>query len=225
MSLLFRRLSLSITPKTPQHGDEEIDQEHHVVSEEKLKALHGSMDSIPSESTADCNLSMSTMASISDRAAVKFAEPPSTSINESTAPVDENSKPFLPPCSKSMTPLEYHFADKVSLTPKAKLYCDESEAALKEMCTEFVELAQQSEGWKDCGVKQGVHLFRRAKDLMVRGYIEFSTEDVTIEGILHYLWHKSGKNDYAEVGLYALVVAGLLGHRLWVRLRRVALPN
>jgi sulfoxide reductase heme-binding subunit YedZ len=43
--------------------------------------------------------------------------------------------------------------------------------------------------------------------------------------ILHYLWHKSGKNDYAEVGLYALVVAGLLGHRLWVRLRRVALPN
>jgi sulfoxide reductase heme-binding subunit YedZ len=43
--------------------------------------------------------------------------------------------------------------------------------------------------------------------------------------ILHYLWHKSGKNDYAEVAVYALVVAGLLGHRLWVRLRRVALPN
>lgn len=37
--------------------------------------------------------------------------------------------------------------------------------------------------------------------------------------ILHYLWHKSGKNDYAEVTVYALVVATLLGYRLWTRVR------
>jgi sulfoxide reductase heme-binding subunit YedZ len=37
--------------------------------------------------------------------------------------------------------------------------------------------------------------------------------------ILHYLWHKSAKNDYAEVATYAVVVAVLLGFRVWLRLR------
>lgn len=34
-------------------------------------------------------------------------------------------------------------------------------------------------------------------------------------GILHYWWHKAGKNDFAEVSIYAAVMAVLLGLRLW----------
>ena len=34
-------------------------------------------------------------------------------------------------------------------------------------------------------------------------------------GILHYWWHKAGKNDFAEVSIYAAVMALLLGLRLW----------
>jgi sulfoxide reductase heme-binding subunit YedZ len=37
--------------------------------------------------------------------------------------------------------------------------------------------------------------------------------------ILHYLWHKSGKNDYDEVAIYAAVVGALLGYRVWLRVR------
>lgn len=40
--------------------------------------------------------------------------------------------------------------------------------------------------------------------------------------ILHYLWHKSGKNDYAEVSIYAAVLAVLLGLRVFFRWRRSA---
>lgn len=42
---------------------------------------------------------------------------------------------------------------------------------------------------------------------------------VAIAAVLHYWWHKSGKNDYSEVGWYALVVALLLGWRVVERLR------
>jgi sulfoxide reductase heme-binding subunit YedZ len=38
---------------------------------------------------------------------------------------------------------------------------------------------------------------------------------VALLGILHYWWHKAGKNDFGEVGIYALVVAVLLGFRAW----------
>lgn len=38
---------------------------------------------------------------------------------------------------------------------------------------------------------------------------------IAIAAILHYWWHKSGKNDFATVSIYAVVVAGLLGLRLW----------
>ena len=38
---------------------------------------------------------------------------------------------------------------------------------------------------------------------------------IAIAAILHYWWHKAGKNDFATVGIYAAVVAGLLGMRLW----------
>ena len=34
-------------------------------------------------------------------------------------------------------------------------------------------------------------------------------------GILHYWWHKAGKNDFAGVSIYAAVMAVLLGLRLW----------
>jgi len=34
-------------------------------------------------------------------------------------------------------------------------------------------------------------------------------------GILHYWWHKSGKHDFAEVSIYAAVMAVLLGLRVW----------
>ncbi|MCT7309233.1 protein-methionine-sulfoxide reductase heme-binding subunit MsrQ [Ralstonia wenshanensis] len=34
-------------------------------------------------------------------------------------------------------------------------------------------------------------------------------------GILHYWWHKAGKHDFAEVSIYAAVMAVLLGLRVW----------
>jgi sulfoxide reductase heme-binding subunit YedZ len=33
-------------------------------------------------------------------------------------------------------------------------------------------------------------------------------------GILHFFWMRSGKNDYAEVAIYAAILAVLLGWRL-----------
>lgn len=38
---------------------------------------------------------------------------------------------------------------------------------------------------------------------------------IAIAAILHYFWHKAGKNDFGEVGIYAAVVVGLLGMRVW----------
>jgi len=38
---------------------------------------------------------------------------------------------------------------------------------------------------------------------------------IAIAAILHYWWHKAGKNDFATVSIYAAVVAALLGIRLW----------
>ncbi len=44
---------------------------------------------------------------------------------------------------------------------------------------------------------------------------------VALLGILHYWWHKAGKNDFGEVSIYAMVVGLLLGARLvhWARRR------
>lgn len=36
---------------------------------------------------------------------------------------------------------------------------------------------------------------------------------VAVLALLHFFWMKSGKNDYAEVSVYALILAGLLGWR------------
>ncbi|WBY03538.1 sulfoxide reductase heme-binding subunit YedZ [Ramlibacter tataouinensis] len=37
--------------------------------------------------------------------------------------------------------------------------------------------------------------------------------------ILHFFWMRAGKNDFAEVFVYAAILGGLLGWRLWRRLR------
>ncbi|RQO83905.1 sulfite oxidase heme-binding subunit YedZ [Acidovorax sp. FJL06] len=38
--------------------------------------------------------------------------------------------------------------------------------------------------------------------------------------ILHFFWMRAGKNNFGEVALYAAVLGGLLGWRLWHRWRR-----
>jgi len=38
---------------------------------------------------------------------------------------------------------------------------------------------------------------------------------IAIAAILHYWWHKAGKNDFSTVSIYAVVVGSLLGIRLW----------
>jgi sulfoxide reductase heme-binding subunit YedZ len=38
-------------------------------------------------------------------------------------------------------------------------------------------------------------------------------------GLLHFFWMRSGKNDFAEVAVYAVILGVLLGWRLWRRLR------
>ncbi|MGH8790343.1 MAG: protein-methionine-sulfoxide reductase heme-binding subunit MsrQ [Cupriavidus necator] len=45
---------------------------------------------------------------------------------------------------------------------------------------------------------------------------------IAVLAILHYWWHKAGKNDFGEVSIYAAVVFVLLGMRLWWRLRKPA---
>lgn len=39
--------------------------------------------------------------------------------------------------------------------------------------------------------------------------------------LLHFFWMRSGKNDFAEVAVYAAIIGALLGWRLWRRLRGV----
>ncbi len=38
---------------------------------------------------------------------------------------------------------------------------------------------------------------------------------IALLGLLHFFWMRSGKNDFAEVGVYAAVIAMLLGWRVW----------
>jgi len=42
---------------------------------------------------------------------------------------------------------------------------------------------------------------------------------VAVAAVLHYWWHKSGKNDYSQVGWYAAAVVLMLGWRVFDRLR------
>jgi methionine sulfoxide reductase heme-binding subunit len=43
---------------------------------------------------------------------------------------------------------------------------------------------------------------------------------IALLALLHFFWMRSGKNDYAEVAVYAGVVAALLGWRMWMRFRQ-----
>jgi sulfoxide reductase heme-binding subunit YedZ len=43
---------------------------------------------------------------------------------------------------------------------------------------------------------------------------------IAIAAILHYWWHKAGKNDFSTVSIYAAVVAALLGLRVWWAAKR-----
>jgi sulfoxide reductase heme-binding subunit YedZ len=38
---------------------------------------------------------------------------------------------------------------------------------------------------------------------------------VAVLAVLHFFWMRAGKNDFAEVALYAAILGGLLGWRLW----------
>jgi sulfoxide reductase heme-binding subunit YedZ len=38
---------------------------------------------------------------------------------------------------------------------------------------------------------------------------------VAVLAILHFFWMRSGKNDFAEVAVYAAILGGLLGWRVW----------
>jgi sulfoxide reductase heme-binding subunit YedZ len=38
---------------------------------------------------------------------------------------------------------------------------------------------------------------------------------IALLAILHYWWHKAGKNDFSEVMAYAAVIGVLLGFRVW----------
>ncbi len=48
---------------------------------------------------------------------------------------------------------------------------------------------------------------------------------VALLGLLHFFWMRAGKQRYAEVAVYAAVLALLLGWRLWQRLRRGVPPR
>lgn len=43
---------------------------------------------------------------------------------------------------------------------------------------------------------------------------------VAVLAILHFFWMRAGKNDFAEVAVYAAILGGLLGWRLWRRARQ-----
>ncbi len=40
---------------------------------------------------------------------------------------------------------------------------------------------------------------------------------VAVLAVLHFFWMRAGKNDFAEVAVYAALLGGLLGWRLWRR--------
>jgi methionine sulfoxide reductase heme-binding subunit len=43
---------------------------------------------------------------------------------------------------------------------------------------------------------------------------------VAVLAVLHFWWMRSGKRNFTEVWVYGLILAGLLGWRLWRRMRR-----
>jgi sulfoxide reductase heme-binding subunit YedZ len=47
-----------------------------------------------------------------------------------------------------------------------------------------------------------------------------SVHAIVLLGLLHFFWMRAGKNDFGEWSVYALVVAALLGWRLWQAAKR-----
>jgi methionine sulfoxide reductase heme-binding subunit len=43
---------------------------------------------------------------------------------------------------------------------------------------------------------------------------------VAVIGLMHFIWMRAGKSDFAEPAVYGVILAALLGWRLWKRLRR-----
>ena len=64
-----------------------------------------------------------------------------------------------------------------------------------------------------CGVIPAAMLMRRLGRRWV--LLHRTVYVAAIAAILHYAWHKAGKNDFDEVLIYGGIVAGLLGMRLY----------
>ena len=48
---------------------------------------------------------------------------------------------------------------------------------------------------------------------------------IAVLAILHFFWMRAGKNDFAEVGVYAVLLGILLGWRAWQRFKRQRAPG
>lgn len=46
---------------------------------------------------------------------------------------------------------------------------------------------------------------------------------IAVLGLLHFFWMRAGKNDFAEVAVYAAIIAALLGWRMWQYLKKMRL--
>jgi methionine sulfoxide reductase heme-binding subunit len=51
-------------------------------------------------------------------------------------------------------------------------------------------------------------------------WLHRSVYAIAVLAVLHFFWMRAGKNDFAEVAVYAALFAGLLGWRLWRRGRQ-----
>jgi sulfoxide reductase heme-binding subunit YedZ len=60
---------------------------------------------------------------------------------------------------------------------------------------------------------------QRAKNILKRRWSQIHRliYAIAVTVILHYWWHKSGKHDYAQVSIYALIIGTLLGYRVLAR--------
>jgi methionine sulfoxide reductase heme-binding subunit len=56
-------------------------------------------------------------------------------------------------------------------------------------------------------------------------WLHRSVYAVVLLGLLHFFWMRSAKHNYAEVAVYAVVIAVLLGWRLWARFVRPRLRH
>lgn len=50
-------------------------------------------------------------------------------------------------------------------------------------------------------------------------WLHRSVYAVAALAVLHFFWMRSGKNDYAEVAIYAAILAALLGWRVWCKFK------